>query len=153
MALTVAIESALTEDVRALVAELNTALQALSPPEFCYHLTIDQMAEHDVTVWVARDHGEPVACGALKRHGSGIGEIKRMYTRPQWQGQCVASRILGEIVNTAINDGLDVLVLETGTRHPAAWAVYEKAGFSRCGPVLDYPDTEYSIFYHKQLAA
>ena len=43
------------------------------------------------------------------------------------------------------------LVLETGDRHPAAWAVYEKAGFTRCGPVLDYPDSPYSVFYQKQL--
>ena len=49
--------------------------------------------------------------------------------------------------------GIEELVLETGNQHPSAWAIYEKAGFTRCGPVLDYPDSEYSIFYHKQLSA
>jgi putative acetyltransferase len=43
-------------------------------------------------------------------------------------------------------------VLETGDRHPAAWRVYERAGFARCGPVLDYPDSVWSVFYEKALA-
>ncbi|MBL0374821.1 GNAT family N-acetyltransferase [Rhizobium sp. KVB221] len=153
MAITLTTESPLQDEIRELVAELNEHLLTLSPPEFCFHLTVEQMAEPGVTVWVAREAGKAVACGALKRHTDRIGEVKRMYTRPDWQGQGIGRRVLGEIVSTAITDGLEELVLETGDRHPAAWAIYEKAGFVRCGPVLDYPDSEYSVFYHKQLAA
>ena len=153
MAITLATESPLQEEIRTLVAELNTLLLTLSPPEFCFHLTVEQMAGPDTTVWVARDSGQAVACGALKRHDKRIGEVKRMYTRPDWQGQGIGRRVLGEIVSAAVSDGLEELVLETGHRHPAAWAIYEKAGFIRCGPVLDYPDSDYSVFYHKQLAA
>jgi putative acetyltransferase len=29
--------------------------------------------------------------------------------------------------------------------------VYERGGFTRCGPVLDYPLSDYSIFYDKAL--
>jgi putative acetyltransferase len=43
-------------------------------------------------------------------------------------------------------------VLETGHVHDAAWRVYERGGFTRCGPVLDYPPSDYSIFYEKALA-
>lgn len=153
MAITLAAESPLQDEVRDLVAELDAHLSTLSPPEANYFLSVEEMAAPDTTVWVARDKGTAVACGALKRHTKRIGEIKRMYTRPDWQGQGIGRRVLGEIVISAINDGLEELVLETGDRHPAAWAIYEKAGFVRCGPVLDYPDSEYSIFYHKQLAA
>jgi putative acetyltransferase len=145
-------ESPLQTEVRELVAELNAHLSALTPPEFNFFLTVEQMAEPDTTVWIARDSGRAVACGALKRHGS-IGEVKRMYTRPEWQGQGIGRRVLGEIVSAATVDGLEELVLETGDRHHAAWAIYEKAGFTRCGPVLDYPESDYSVFYHKQLSA
>ena len=31
--------------------------------------------------------------------------------------------------------------------------LYETAGFTRCGPVLDYPDSKWSVFYEKALAA
>jgi putative acetyltransferase len=43
------------------------------------------------------------------------------------------------------------LVLETGHVHHAAYRVYERGGFTRCGPVLDYPDTGWSVFYEKEL--
>ena len=153
MAITLTTESPLQEEVRELVAELNSHLSSLTPPEFNFFLSVEQMAEPDTTVWVAREAGRAVACGALKRHNERIGEVKRMYTRPEWQGQGIGRRVLGEIVSAAMVDGIEELVLETGNQHPSAWAIYEKAGFTRCGPVLDYPDSEYSIFYHKQLSA
>jgi putative acetyltransferase len=153
VAITLTTENPLQEEVRELVAELNEHLSSLTPADFNFFLTVEQMAEPDTTVWVARDSGRAVACGALKRHSERIGEVKRMYTRPEWQGQGIGRRVLGEIVSAAMVDGLEELVLETGNQHPSAWAIYEKAGFTRCGPVLDYPDSEYSIFYHKQLSA
>ena len=151
MAVTIAVESPLQDDVRGLIAALNATLLELTPPEFCTHLTVEQMAGPDTTVFVARDDGRAVACGALKRHGNGIGEVKRMYTEPASQGQGIGGRILELIESTARNERLSRLVLETGDRHPAAWRVYERGGFSRCGPVLDYPDTGYSVFYEKTL--
>ncbi|MDX3929026.1 MAG: GNAT family N-acetyltransferase [Shinella sp.] len=153
MVVTIAVESPLQDEVRDLVAELNAVLLALSPPEACYHLSVEQMAEPSVTVWIARDGGRIVGCEALKRHADGVGEVKRMFTRPQWQGQGIGRRILDEILKTAEAEHISRLVLETGDRHPAAWAVYEKAGFARCGPVLDYPDSPFSVFYQKQLRA
>jgi putative acetyltransferase len=151
MSATIAIEYPLTNEIRALIAELNTALHALTPPEHCYHLTVEQMAGSDTTVFIAREDGHAVACGALKRHARGIGELKRMYTRPAWQGQGIGGRIVAEIERLARADGLRELVLETGDRHEAAWHVYERAGFRRCGPVLDYPDSGWSVFYAKSL--
>jgi putative acetyltransferase len=152
LAVTIAVESPLQDEVRALVAELNEVLLALSPPEACYHLTVEQMAEPGVTVWIARDgDGSVIGCGALKRHSQQVGEVKRMFTRPQWQGRGIGRDILARIIDAAQDDGISELVLETGDQHPAAWAIYEKAGFTRCGPVLDYPESPYSIFYQKQL--
>jgi putative acetyltransferase len=149
----VAVETPLQDDVRALVAELNRTLLALTPPEFCFHMTVEQMAEPSTTLFVARDDGRAVACGALKRHAGAIGEVKRMYTRPSHRGRRIGAVIVERIEALARCEGLWRLVLETGDRHPAAWAVYERAGFSRCGPVLDYPDSPYSVFYEKDLAA
>lgn len=153
MTVTIDVESPLTDEVRTLIAELNTALLALSPPEACYHLTVEEMADPTVTVWIARDGDTAIGCGALKRHSDAIGEVKRMFTRPAWQGQGVGRRVLDKILETAEREQLKTLVLETGDQHPAAWAIYEKAGFTRCGPVLDYPDSPYSVFYQKQLSA
>jgi len=153
MAVSIAVESPLTDEVRLLIAELNAALLALTPPEHCYHMSVEQMADADTTVFIARDAGRAVACGALRRHGNGIGEVKRMYTRPEVQGRGIGGEILSAIETLARHEGITQLVLETGDRHPAAWRVYERGGFTRCGAVLDYPDSGFSVFYEKRLAA
>ena len=121
----IAVESPLQDDIRILVAELNAT---------------------------ARDNGAAAACGALKRHDGGIGEVKRMYTRPLHRGRKVGAMIVEGIEALARAEGLKRLVLETGDRYPAAWTVYERAGFIRCGPVLDYPESKWSVFYEKSLA-
>ena len=151
MAVSIAVESPLQDDVRELIAALNAHLLELTPPEFCSHLTVEQMADADTTVWIARDAGAAVACGALRRHGDGIGEVKRMYTLPSHRGQHIGGDILAQIEVRAREEGLTQLVLETGHVHDAAWRVYERGGFTRCGPVLDYPLSDYSIFYEKSL--
>jgi putative acetyltransferase len=153
MAISVAIESPLQDDVRQLIGELNQALLALTPAEFCYHMTAEEMARPDTTVFIAREDGAAIACGALRRHDGGIGEVKRMYTRPAHQGRGIGGQILAAIEALASSESISRLVLETGDQHPAAWRVYERGGFARCGAVLDYPDSAYSVFYAKTLDA
>ncbi len=146
-----AIESPLQPDIRALIADLNATLLTLTPQEFCYHLTAEEMATPSTTVFVIRTAGQAVATGSLKRHAGGSGEVKRMYTRPAYQGRGLGRAVIDQIEILARIEGLQQLVLETGDAHPAAWAVYERAGFTRCGPVLDYPGNRYSVFYAKDL--
>ena len=153
MPVTIAVESPLQDDVRMLIAALNAWLLERTPPEYCSHMTVEQMADADTTVFVARDgDGTAVACGALRRHDGGIGEVKRMYTVPERQGEGIGGEILARIEVLARDEGLSGLVLETGHVHDAAYRVYERGGFSRCGPVLHYPDTGWSVFYEKPLA-
>ena len=65
----------------------------------------------------------------------------------------IGGRIVEAIEALARTEGLTQLVLETGTGLDAAWRVYERAGFTRCGPVLHYPDIPSSAFYQKALVA
>jgi putative acetyltransferase len=149
--LTIAVESPLSDDVRRLVGELNETSLALSPREFCHHMTVEQMAGADTTLFVARDGTQAVAIGALKRHGGGVGEVKRMYTVPAYRGRGLAGRILGDVEALARREGLDRLVLETGSNFYAAARVYERGGFKPCDPVLDYAPSPYTAFFEKPL--
>ncbi|MDR3528365.1 MAG: GNAT family N-acetyltransferase [Rhizomicrobium sp.] len=149
--ITIAAESPLQDEVRTLIAALNDYLFSLTPPEHCFHMTVEEMARPDTTVFIAREAGKAVGCGALRRHEGGIGEVKRMYTQPDRQGRGIGGKIVDEIEALARKEGFTRLVLETGDRHPAAWRVYERAGFKRCGALLDYPDTSWSVFYAKEL--
>lgn len=155
MSLAISVETPLQDEIRHLVAELNAYMIPLTPREFQFQLTVEQMAEPSVTLFVARDEtGRAIGMGALKEHGEGLGEVKRMYTLPQVRGQRVGAAILRRIEEEARARGLTRLVLETGEApgFEPAWRVYERGGFSTCGAVLDYPDSGFSRFYEKKLA-
>src|ERR1700704_5292530 len=124
MAVTIAVETPLRDDVRTLIAALNEYLLTLTPPEFCSHMTVEQMADVDTTVFIARDDGQAVACGALRRHGDGVAEVKRMYTLPSHRGQRIGGRILELIEALARGEGFPRLVLATGPLPHAAGGGY-----------------------------
>lgn len=155
MAVTVSIETPLQDDVRALVALLNAHLLPLSPVEFQFKMTVEQMAGADTTVFVARDEtGGAVGCGALKLADNGEAEVKRMFTRPEIRGQRVGSLLLDAIETLARKNGVSLLLLETG-RGPGfdgAIRLYERRGFTERGAFFDYPDSEWSRFYEKRLS-
>lgn len=156
MAVSIAIETPLQDDVRVLVARLNDHLLPLSPLEFQFKMTVEQMAGGDTTLFVARDEtGRAVGMGALKLHDAGLGEVKRMYTVPEVRGQRVGSQLLEQIVNLARERGLATVMLETGTGDGMAEAhrLYTRYGFTPRGAFLDYPDSEWSAFFELPLAA
>ena len=156
MTVTVAVESPLQDELRELVARLNDHLQPLSPPEFQFQLTAEQMAGEDTTVFVVRDdQSVAVGMGALKVHSPATGEVKRMFTAPHARGQRIGSALLDAICARARDLGIKRLVLETGVGEGLAAAVrlYENHGFTECGAVLDYPDSGYSRFFEKKLSA
>jgi N-acetylglutamate synthase and related acetyltransferases len=154
MAVTVAIETPLQDDVRRLVAALNDHLLPLSPIEFQFKMTVEQMAGDDTTVFVARtEDGRAVGIGALKVHDAELGEVKRMFTDPEVRGQRVGVAILQAVIGLARQKGLSQLMLETGTGEGFAGAhrLYERYGFTPRGAFLDYPDSEWSAFYEMRL--
>lgn len=154
MATTIAIETPLQDDVRALVEELNAHLIPLSPLEFQFKMTVEQMAGADTTVLIARNEaGEAVGCGALKAISAAEGEVKRMYTRPSVRGQRVGSALLEAITELARSKGITHLLLETGTGEGMAEAhrLYTRSGFTPREPFLDYPDSAWSAFFEKRI--
>ncbi|MGV8839295.1 MAG: GNAT family N-acetyltransferase [Bauldia sp.] len=151
---TIAIETPLQDDLRELIADLNAYLIPLSPIEFQFKMTVDQMAKPDTTVFVARDRaGRAVGCGALKVESADLAEVKRMFTRPELRGRRIGAAILDEIEALARRKGVATLMLETGEApgFEPAYRLYENAGFTRRGAFLDYPDSGWSRFYEKYL--
>jgi len=154
MAVTVEQESPLQGEVAELVRQLNEYLSSLTPDEFNFFMSVEEMNEPATTLFVARNEaGKAVGIGALRREDAELAEVKRMYTLPEVRRQGVGGKLLDAIVKLARDEGVAKLVLETGNEHPDAWRLYESRGFTRCGPVLDYPDSEWSVFYEKPLRA
>jgi len=156
MTVSIAIETPLQDDVRDLVASLNAHLLPLSPLEFQFKMSVEQMADSTTTLFVARDEsGRAIGMGALKQHGPLLGEVKRMFIRPEARGQRVGRRILDRIVDLAREHGLPMLMLETGTGAGMddAHRLYTRYGFVQRGPFLDYPESEWSAFFELNLSA
>ena len=121
MAIAIAIETPLQDEVRALIADLNDAMNAQepdTPEEFKFRMTAEEMAGPETTLWVARREGRAVGIGALLRHPDGLGEVKRMYVRPDQQGQGVAGRII-EAIDADPGEGFSAS--NHGLQNPA-WA-------------------------------
>jgi putative acetyltransferase len=70
------------------------------------------------------------------------------------RGAGLAGKIVAKIESLARQEGLQRLALETGAvpAFAAAWRVYERNGFTRCGAFLDYPaNSPHNIYYEKLL--
>ncbi|MDP3895311.1 MAG: GNAT family N-acetyltransferase [Mesorhizobium sp.] len=152
----IAVETPLQDEVRVLVALLNETMIPLTPREFQFQLTVEQMDDPSITLFVARDEtGRAIGMGGLKDHGGSLGEVKRMFTLPEVRGQRVGAALLERIEALAAEKRIARIVLETGEApgFEAAYRLYERAGFVQCGAVLDYPDSGHSRFYEKKLVS
>jgi putative acetyltransferase len=115
-------------------------------------MTVEQMAQPDTTLFIARDEsGAALGMGALRRHANGVGEVKRMFVRPEARGKRIGEAILAHIEALAREEGFTRLVLETGSNFDAARRVYERGAFVTCDAVLDYPPSSWTAFYEKEL--
>ncbi|TFW29075.1 GNAT family N-acetyltransferase [Duganella callida] len=149
--MTIAFETPDQPEVHALIAELDTYLLDLYPPEAVYALDVRTLLQPHIRFAVARDAaGAAVGCGAVVLTPE-YGEIKRMYVRPAARGAGMARKLMGALEDTARQAGCAHLVLETGPDQPEALALYERNGFERCGPYGDYPDDPLSVFMRKPL--
>jgi putative acetyltransferase len=139
-------------DVIALIADLDAYQDTLYPPEARYSLDLASLKKSNVIFMVARDgDGSAVGCGAVVITDT-VGELKRMYVRPQNRGEGVARNLLIELEALSSRAGCDALRLETGPYQHEALAFYDKQGYKRCGAFGAYSNHPLSVFMGKQLA-
>jgi GNAT superfamily N-acetyltransferase len=117
--------------VRELIDELNDELDAMYPEPGANHFELPTADEFLVAWQPSTDATEhPVGCGALRVIEPGVGELKRMYVRPEARGRRVAGMILTALETAALGLGCHRLVLETGTRQNAAMSLYLRHGYT-----------------------
>jgi GNAT superfamily N-acetyltransferase len=95
--------------------------------------------------------GEPVACGALQRLESGVGEVKRMYVRPPYRGRGLSREILNAVETLAFRRGMRTLRLETGRFLPPALGLYTSSGYTEIPLFGQYIGRETSICFEKSI--
>lgn len=140
-------------EIQALLNEHLQSMYALSPPESVHALDLDKLRKPEITFWSAWEDSLLIGCGALKELDKKHGEIKSMRTPNALRRRGAGKAILTHIVEVAMSRSYERLSLETGAIeafHPAQ-KLYERFGFSRCGPFGEYAEDPYSLFMTKRL--
>jgi len=98
---------------------------------------------------IARLHGRPVGCGALKPFDASTAEIKRMWVAPDARGLGIARRLLEALEEEARQSGARRVVLDTNRSLLEAQAMYRKAGYRE---IARYNENSYAdFFFEKEL--
>lgn len=91
-------------------------------------------------LWLARVAQEPAGVVALRPTGEhGIGEIKRLWLRPDRRGSGLGRGLLETAIARARDIGYRRIVLDTLPPMTAAASLYRAAGFRETAPYYDNP--------------
>jgi putative acetyltransferase len=152
-------------EIRALLELHFEGMLASSPKESCHFLDFDGLKDPSVNFWSIWAGEALAGCGALKMlshaesggagggESGGAGEVKSMRTAPDWLGHRVGTQMLEHIIAVARARGLVRLSLETGSTpdFDAAHALYQRFGFTYCGPFADYVEDPFSRYMTVEL--
>ena len=133
----------------AYFAELGERFDGGFDPGASLPATDADLAEPSGLLLLARLHGEPVGCGALKFHGTEPAELKRMWVANRARGLGLGRRLLAELDNQARRHGVTVVRLETNQALTEAITLYRSAGYAE---VSAFSDEQYAHhWFEKQL--
>ena len=136
--------------IESYFAELDTRFEAGFDPGRSISADVDELTEPAGLLLVARLRGEPIGCGALKLHGRGPAEIKRMWVAPSARGLGVGRRILSELEEQARRRGVRLVRLETNRTLKEAGGLYRATGYVEVEAFNDEPYAHH--WFEKRLA-
>jgi putative acetyltransferase len=134
--------------VHALLNEHLQSMHELSPPESVHALDLGKLRNPSITFWTAWQDHVLLGCGALKQIDEKHGEVKSMRTPEAHRRKGVAQAMLAHIIHVAKSRSYERLSLETGSMDAfkPAQKLYERFGFTYCGPFDDYREDPNSVF-------
>ncbi len=123
-------------------------LAPTAPPESQHALSLAELREPSVRLWVAMDGHDLVGTGALAPLQPGHDELKSMRTDPRRRRSGIARRMLDQLLTDARGRGVRRISLETGSMEffAPARTLYASVGFRPCAPFGDYVDDPNSTF-------
>lgn len=138
------------EDIRSLFSEYTDMLVSINP-EFHLYLEIqhyDDEKENPSLKYALpdgrlyldiSDDGIARGCIALRKLSDGKGEVKRLYVRPEYRGNGIATALVERIIEDARNIGYKELYLDTLPELESAVRLYKSFGFEETGQYNDSP--------------
>ena len=138
------------EDIRSLFSEYTDMLVSINP-EFHLYLDIQHYDDEkenpslkyalpDGRLYLdVSDDGIARGCIALRKLSDGKGEVKRLYVRPEYRGNGIATALVERIIEDARNIGYKELYLDTLPELESAVRLYKSFGFEETGQYNDSP--------------
>jgi GNAT superfamily N-acetyltransferase len=127
------VEDPLTPDARWCIgqyyAELDARFDAGFDPVLSISADAEELTPPAGLLVIARLEGRAVGCGALKFHGEGPAELKRMWIEPSVRGRGVARGLLADLERRAREGGASAVRLETNRALKEAISLYRRAGY------------------------
>lgn len=111
-------------------------------------LGIADLQAANIRFWTLSEQGDVLGCGALKSLTSNMVEVKSVHVIERARGQGIARVLMNFLIENARSDGYSEIVLETGSMaaYAPARALYERLGFTHCGPISGYCDDPNSVY-------
>jgi DNA-binding MarR family transcriptional regulator/GNAT superfamily N-acetyltransferase len=128
-----AIEDPASDDARVCFeqyfAELNQRFDAGFDPSLSLSADAHELVSPAGALIVARLHGSPLGCVAIKLHEKAPAELKRMWVSPSGRGLGLGRQLLAEAENHARKMGARKVRLETNRTLAEAIHLYRSAGY------------------------
>lgn len=102
-------------------------------------------------VLLLEEGGQAVACCGIKPYAETTAEVKRVFTKPAYQGRGYARLLMAELERQAIAQGYTRLILETGRLLMPAIRLYTAIGFERIENYGQYRNMPESVCMAKQI--
>ena len=149
-----AVEDPTTPDAQWCIAqyfaELDARFDAGFDPARSISADAIELTPPSGALLVARLHGRPIGCGALKFHGEAPAELKRMWIATSARGIGLGRRLLDELERHARASGVTVVRLETNRALREAIALYRRSGYREVAAFNDEPYAHH--WFEKPLA-
>lgn len=140
-------------EIQILLGVHYTEATIHNPDGHSHVLDVEALKDPSITFWSVWDANQIMGCGALRELSKTEGEIKSMRAHADHLRKGVSSALLTHMIKCGRARGYNRISLET---HPvpayaAARALYEKFGFTYCGPFSTYEDSPNSVFMTLEL--
>ncbi|MFZ6818698.1 GNAT family N-acetyltransferase [Undibacterium sp. Ji22W] len=137
-------------DFQQLVVELDRYLAITDGDEHAFYTQFNKSNGLKYVV-VAYDGDTPLGCGAIKNYADEVMEVKRMYVAPSARGKGLASSILKELENWAVQLAHPKCLLETGVNQLEAIRLYQKNDYQIIPNYGQYQGVANSVCFEKTL--
>ena len=107
---------------------------------------LDMFFPPDGRLLLAKYHQDTVGCICMKKLVSNVGEIKRMFVRPEFRGKGIGKALVRGVLNEARFVGYHKLCLDSTKFMQAAHRLYKSFGFFEIEP---YKESEIPEEYHQ----